>query len=88
MTVWEESCPADELFVIYLKKLFLLAGGIGSGRKPNLLVICVETLLEQTAELFCHRSRAWLYERAAAFYRPERKLLLFCLSPAGRALYA
>lgn len=52
VTVWEESCPADELFVIYLKKLFLLAGGIGSGRKPDLLVICVETLLEQTAELF------------------------------------
>ncbi len=52
VTVWEESYPADELFVIYLKKLFLLAGGIGSGRKPDMLVVCVETLLDQTVELF------------------------------------
>lgn len=47
-----EKYPAEELLVLYLKKLILLAGGIGITRKPDVIVFCLETLSRETTALF------------------------------------
>ena len=47
-----EQFPGEELLRLYLKKLMLLAGGLGKPRKPDRLVLCLERLSREAAELF------------------------------------
>lgn len=50
--VEDEKYPARELLTLYLKKLLLLAGSLGKPKIPDKLVICLEKLSRETAELF------------------------------------
>lgn len=47
-----ETYPAEELLVLYLKKLLLMAGGLGTVRLPDKLVICLRDLSREAASLF------------------------------------
>jgi len=47
-----ETYPARRLLALYLKKLILLAGSLRVPKKPDTLVICLEKLSRDTAELF------------------------------------
>lgn len=47
-----ERYPADELLLLYLKKLLLLAGSLGKNKKPDKVVICLEKLSREFVELF------------------------------------
>ena len=47
-----ENYPAEELLCLFLKKLLILAGGIGSSRPADKLVVCVEQLSRGLVELF------------------------------------
>lgn len=50
--VEEEKYPAEELLVLYLKKLLLMAGGLGTVRLPDKLVICLKELSREAMTLF------------------------------------
>lgn len=50
--VEEEKYPAEELLVLYLKKLLLMAGGLGAVRTPDKLVICLKALSREAMALF------------------------------------
>lgn len=50
--VEEEKYPAEELLVLYLKKLLLMAGGLGAVRMPDKLVICLKELSREAMALF------------------------------------
>lgn len=47
-----EKYQAKELLLLYLKKIMLLAGGIGHTLKPDKLVVVLETVSKEAAELF------------------------------------
>lgn len=47
-----EKYPAQELLMIYLKKLLLLAGSLGKRAVPDKLVICLERLSRESTKLF------------------------------------
>lgn len=48
----EEKYRAEELLALYLKKLMLLAGGLGNPAAPKRLVIVLEQLSRELTELF------------------------------------
>lgn len=50
--VEEEKYPAEELLALYLKKLLLMAGGLGAIRMPDKLVICLKELSREAMALF------------------------------------
>lgn len=71
-----EDYPADELLVLYLKKLLLLAGSLGKKGTPDLLVICLEKLSREVTDLFAEiapklgieKEQLILLDRKECFY--------------------
>lgn len=74
--VEDEKYPAKELLVLYLKKLLLMAGGLGTVRLPDKLVICLERLSREAALLFAEiadslglgEKQIMLLDRKECFY--------------------
>ncbi|MGN0348311.1 MAG: DUF5716 family protein [Roseburia sp.] len=67
---------ARELFAIYLKKILLLARGLGRAQKVDLLVICLDRLTKERVHLFSELAkelgiageRLTLIDRKESFY--------------------
>lgn len=71
-----ECYPAAELLVLYLKKLFFLAGSLGKNKKPDKVVICLKKLSREIVETFgkiaeglgLDRGQLMLLDRRECFY--------------------
>ena len=76
ISVDEEQFAAQELLRLYIKKLMLLAGSLGKPRVPDRLVLCLERLSREAAELFgqmmpglgLKREQLILLDRKECFY--------------------
>lgn len=85
VTVENIVYEAEELFVLYIKKLLLLASRLGNPGLPDCLVITVEALskrADRAVRKGGRRSR--IRAQSIDFTGQKRKFLLFCIqSEAG-----
>lgn len=71
-----EKYPAEDLLVVYLKKLIYLAGSLGNPMAPDVLVISLETISREATRLFADMAprlglladQVMLVDRKESFY--------------------